>query len=339
MHIPSAKGIRNWQQICDLLPACVRLPTLPGRRGLLPFSRTSAKYWSVIKKRRAEGKRQRAKAAGKRAEGRTSAHKIELMVLVAVGLALCFGVSSGKPAKSFAHWQTKGSICALCRALSRFGIYCQATKAEESVRSYLANAISHLSVCQLVQVHGGIGSHRNGPGTTCSRGWPAIATDSALLAVVVAVVGIVCRFIARKINKMKYLLGTTRRQRQRRGRGDGSTLSSTWLASVVGRAGAVSQAARAANPPGRATPCAGHAEASALVLRNYAIRSAAKEWKMVERHSKAQCHTVQVTVSLHSGPCVCSCVCAERARAHCAGQSAAVNCKATNSQGRHSTAG
>lgn len=74
---------------------------------------------------------------------------------------------------------------------------------------------------------------------------------------------------------MKYLLGTTRRQRQRRGRGDGSTLSSTWL--VVGRAGAVSQAARAANPPGQATPCAGHAEAAALVLRNYAIRSAAKE--------------------------------------------------------------
>lgn len=36
---------------------------------------------------------------------------------------------------------------------------------------------------------------------------------------------------------------------------------------------------------------------------------------MVEQHSKAQCHTVQVTVSLHSGPCVCVGVCAERTRA------------------------
>lgn len=149
------------------------------------------------------------------------------MVLVAVGLALCFGVSSGKPAKSFAHWQTKGSISALCRSLSlsRLGIYCPATKAVESVRSYLANAISHLSVCQLVQVHGGIGS---------DQGLPAVGTDLQLqqiplyLLLLLLLFGIVCRFIARKINKMKYLLGTTRRQSQRRGRGDGSTLSSTW---------------------------------------------------------------------------------------------------------------
>lgn len=28
---------------------------------------------------------------------------------------------------------------------------------------------------------------------------------------------------------------------------------------------------------------------------------------MVEQHSEAQCHTVQVTVSLHSGPCVRAC--------------------------------
>lgn len=136
----------------------------------------------------------------------------------------------------------------------------------ESVRSYLANAISHLSVCQLVQVHGGIGSE---------QGLPAVGTDLQLqqiplyLLLLLLLFGIVCRFIARKINKMKYLLGTTRRQRQRRGRGDGSTSSSTWLASVVGRAGAVSQATHAANPrgqarPGQATPCAGHAEATAL---------------------------------------------------------------------------
>lgn len=160
-------------------------------------------------------------------------------------------------------------LCSLSLSLSRFGIYCQATKAVESVRSYLANAISHLSVCQLVQVHGGIESHRIGPRL------PAVGTDLQLqqiplyLLLLLLLFCVVCRFIARKINKMKYLLGTTRRQRQRRGRGDGSTLSSTWLASVVGRAGAVSQATRAANPrgqarPGQATPCAGHAEATAL---------------------------------------------------------------------------
>lgn len=157
----------------------------------------------MIGNKKTAGRGQKATGSGQRAEGRTSAHKIELMVLVAVGLALCFGVSSGKPAKSFAHWQTKGSISALS-SLSRFGIYCQATKAVESVRSYLANAISHLSVCQLVQVHGGIGSE---------QGLPAVGTDLQLqqiplyLLLLLLLFGIVCRFIARKINKMKYLLG------------------------------------------------------------------------------------------------------------------------------------
>lgn len=35
---------------------------------------------------------------------------------------------------------------------------------------------------------------------------------------------------------------------------------------------------------------------------------------MVEQHSESQCHTVQVTVSLHSGPCVCVSVQSVRAR-------------------------
>lgn len=61
--------------------------------------------------------------------------------------------------KSFAHSQTKGSILEFIAdleahseisSLSLSGSVC-----------YLANAISHLSVCQLVQVHYGIGQDRS----------------------------------------------------------------------------------------------------------------------------------------------------------------------------------